>query len=204
MATMTVVMLTMLLKQAFGIEALLAVALSCALGVCLSVSAFHCRRQLDATSYSVIGNMNKVLTVLAVLCDEISEIKVTAQSNFYPAMVMFGQPKHGDEEDLREGEGEAAPRDLATDAMPGSVDTSSRSKLVARESAPVVSAASARGSPASGRPRQGPSAVKFLHCCPVTSKAIRVNKTHSMTPRARADITVIIESISTRTDTAGV
>ena len=51
-------------KQAFGLEALLAVALSCALGVCLSVSAFHCRRQLDATSYSVLGNMNKVLAVL--------------------------------------------------------------------------------------------------------------------------------------------
>ena len=49
---------------------------------------------------------NKVLTVLAVLCDEIAEIKVTAQNNFYPAMVMFGQPVHGDEEDLRDGEEE--------------------------------------------------------------------------------------------------
>jgi len=50
---------------------------------------------------------NKVLTVLAVLCDEISEIKVTAQSNFYPAMIMFGQAKHGAEDvDLREGEEE--------------------------------------------------------------------------------------------------
>eukprot|EP00802_Teleaulax_amphioxeia_P019752 Tamp_19998.p1 GENE.Tamp_19998~~Tamp_19998.p1 ORF type:complete len:338 (-),score=46.44 Tamp_19998:202-1215(-) len=42
----------------------LAVLLSCVLGLCISVTAFHCRKQVDATSYSVIGNMNKVLTVL--------------------------------------------------------------------------------------------------------------------------------------------
>ncbi|KAJ1481552.1 hypothetical protein T484DRAFT_1954091 [Baffinella frigidus] len=41
-----------------------AVLLSCILGLCISVTAFHCRGMVSATSYSLIGNMNKVLTVL--------------------------------------------------------------------------------------------------------------------------------------------
>ena len=49
---------------------------------------------------------NKVLTVLAVLCDEISELKITAETNFYPAMIMFGQTKHGEEEELKDGDEE--------------------------------------------------------------------------------------------------
>ena len=55
---------TLSAQGSFGAQALLAVGGSCVLGVCISVSAFHCRKQVDATSYSVIGNMNKVLTVL--------------------------------------------------------------------------------------------------------------------------------------------
>lgn len=49
---------------------------------------------------------NKVLTVFAVLCDEISELKVTVEDTFYPALSMFGQPHHGQgesEEDKQEG-----------------------------------------------------------------------------------------------------
>ena len=49
---------------------------------------------------------NKVLTVFAVLCDEISELKVTAEANFYPALIMFGQAKHGDESEVKPGEDE--------------------------------------------------------------------------------------------------
>jgi hypothetical protein len=42
-----------------------------------------------------------------VLCDEISELKITAETNFYPAMVMFGQAPHGKEdEDIKEGDEE--------------------------------------------------------------------------------------------------
>ncbi|RHY93561.1 hypothetical protein DYB26_013031 [Aphanomyces astaci] len=49
---------------------------------------------------------NKVLTVFAVLCDEISELKVTVEDNFYPALIMFGQAKHGDKGDVKPGEDE--------------------------------------------------------------------------------------------------
>ncbi|OQS00393.1 hypothetical protein THRCLA_05958, partial [Thraustotheca clavata] len=49
---------------------------------------------------------NKVLTVFAVLCDEISELKVTVEDNFYPALIMFGQAKHGDSSPVKPGEDE--------------------------------------------------------------------------------------------------
>ncbi|CAK4616836.1 unnamed protein product [Aphanomyces euteiches] len=49
---------------------------------------------------------NKVLTVFAVLCDEISELKVTVEDNFYPALIMFGQAKHGDKGEVKPGEDE--------------------------------------------------------------------------------------------------
>lgn len=49
---------------------------------------------------------NKVLTVFSVLCDEISELKVTVEDNFYPALVMFGQACHGEEGEVRAGEDE--------------------------------------------------------------------------------------------------
>ncbi|RHY31429.1 hypothetical protein DYB32_003505 [Aphanomyces invadans] len=49
---------------------------------------------------------NIVLTVFAVLCDEISELKVTVEDNFYPALIMFGQAKHGDKGDVKPGEDE--------------------------------------------------------------------------------------------------
>mmetsp|Transcript_12332 Transcript_12332/g.29515 ORF Transcript_12332/g.29515 Transcript_12332/m.29515 type:complete len:342 (-) Transcript_12332:23-1048(-) len=55
---------TLQTKGSFGAGALWAVVLSCVLGLCISVTAFHCRGKVSATSYSVIGNMNKVLTVL--------------------------------------------------------------------------------------------------------------------------------------------
>jgi len=51
-------------QGALGFLPLLAVFLSCLLGLCISVAAFHCRRQVSATSYSVIGNMNKILTIM--------------------------------------------------------------------------------------------------------------------------------------------
>jgi len=37
--------------------------LSCVLGLLLSTTSFFCRELITATSYSVVGNMNKVLTV---------------------------------------------------------------------------------------------------------------------------------------------
>ncbi|KAL3664094.1 hypothetical protein V7S43_010979 [Phytophthora oleae] len=49
---------------------------------------------------------NKVLTVFSVLCDEISELKVTVEDNFYPALIMFGQARHGEEEEVKGGEDE--------------------------------------------------------------------------------------------------
>ncbi|DAZ94688.1 TPA: hypothetical protein N0F65_000003 [Lagenidium giganteum] len=49
---------------------------------------------------------NKVLTVVAVLCDEISELKVTVEDNFYPALIMFGQARHGEEGEVKAGEDE--------------------------------------------------------------------------------------------------
>lgn len=49
---------------------------------------------------------NKVLTVFSVLCDEISELKVTVEDNFYPALIMFGQAVHGEEGDVKAGEDE--------------------------------------------------------------------------------------------------
>ncbi|KAE8882575.1 WASH complex subunit 4 [Phytophthora fragariae] len=49
---------------------------------------------------------NKVLTVFSVLCDEISELKVTVEDNFYPALIMFGQARHGQEDDVKAGEDE--------------------------------------------------------------------------------------------------
>ncbi|POM78541.1 Hypothetical protein PHPALM_3922, partial [Phytophthora palmivora] len=49
---------------------------------------------------------NKVLTVFSVLCDEISELKVTVEDNFYPALIMFGQARHGEEGEVKAGEDE--------------------------------------------------------------------------------------------------
>lgn len=49
---------------------------------------------------------NKVLTVFSVLCDEISELKVTVEDNFYPALIMFGQARHGDESEVKAGDDE--------------------------------------------------------------------------------------------------
>lgn len=39
------------------------VALSCVMGLGISISGFICRALISATSFSVVGNMNKVLTV---------------------------------------------------------------------------------------------------------------------------------------------
>ena len=44
--------------------------------------------------------------MFAVLCDEISELKVTVEDNFYPALIMFGQAKHGDIGEVKPGEDE--------------------------------------------------------------------------------------------------
>ncbi|KAG3024310.1 hypothetical protein PC121_g24770, partial [Phytophthora cactorum] len=49
---------------------------------------------------------NKVLTMFSVLCDEISELKVTVEDNFYPALIMFGQARHGEEGEGKGGEDE--------------------------------------------------------------------------------------------------
>lgn len=49
---------------------------------------------------------NKVLTVFSVLCDEISELKVTVEDNFYPALIMFGQARHGEESTVKAGDDE--------------------------------------------------------------------------------------------------
>ncbi|RLN59422.1 hypothetical protein BBP00_00006505 [Phytophthora kernoviae] len=49
---------------------------------------------------------NKVFTVFSVLCDEISELKVTVEDNFYPALIMFGQARHGEEGEVKGGEDE--------------------------------------------------------------------------------------------------
>jgi GDP-mannose transporter len=40
------------------------VALSCVMGLMISYTGFLCREAVSATSYSVVGNMNKVLTVI--------------------------------------------------------------------------------------------------------------------------------------------
>lgn len=47
-----------------------------------------------------------MLTVFSVLCDEISELKVTVEDNFYPALIMFGQACHGEEGEVKAGEDE--------------------------------------------------------------------------------------------------
>lgn len=43
----------------------LAIASSCAVGTAISFSGWWCRRQISATTYSVVGNMNKIATLLA-------------------------------------------------------------------------------------------------------------------------------------------
>ncbi|KAG1686366.1 hypothetical protein DVH05_006670 [Phytophthora capsici] len=49
---------------------------------------------------------NKVLKVFSVLCDEISELKVTVEDNFYAALIMFGQAHYGEEGEVKGGEDE--------------------------------------------------------------------------------------------------
>lgn len=39
------------------------VLMSCIIGIGISISGFMCREAISATSFSVVGNMNKVLTV---------------------------------------------------------------------------------------------------------------------------------------------
>jgi len=50
--------------QGFPLLSGLLVLLSCFTGLLLSLSGFTCREAVSATSFSVIGNMNKFLTVL--------------------------------------------------------------------------------------------------------------------------------------------
>jgi len=53
-----------LLKMRFGMKPLAALAVSCAAGVFMSYFAFLCRAAVSATSFTVIGNVCKILTVL--------------------------------------------------------------------------------------------------------------------------------------------
>jgi len=48
---------------AFSFGVLVIVFLSCVVGIGISISGFMCREAISATSFSVVGNMNKVLTV---------------------------------------------------------------------------------------------------------------------------------------------
>jgi len=47
---------------------LAALAVSCALGVAMSYFAFACRKAVSATSFTVIGNVCKIVTVLINIC----------------------------------------------------------------------------------------------------------------------------------------
>jgi len=53
-----------LMKFRFGMKPLSALAVSCAAGVFMSYFAFLCRAAVSATSFTVIGNVCKILTVL--------------------------------------------------------------------------------------------------------------------------------------------
>ncbi|TMW66090.1 hypothetical protein Poli38472_003855 [Pythium oligandrum] len=68
----------------------------------------HAAERVDVQDLIKTDNelFNKVMTVFAVLCDEISELKVTVEDNFYPALIMFGQAAHGNEDEVKPGEDE--------------------------------------------------------------------------------------------------
>lgn len=51
-------------KEAFTNLTYIMVGLSCVMGLGISISGFACRELISATSFSVVGNMNKVLTVV--------------------------------------------------------------------------------------------------------------------------------------------
>jgi len=53
-----------LMKMRWGVKPLTALAVSCAAGVFMSYFAFLCRAAVSATSFTVIGNVCKILTVL--------------------------------------------------------------------------------------------------------------------------------------------
>ena len=40
---------------------------------------------------------NKIITVFAFLCDEVAELKQTAEDSFYGPLLMFGEPAHDDD-----------------------------------------------------------------------------------------------------------
>ena len=49
---------------------------------------------------------NKVMTVFAFLCDEVAELKQTAEDSFYGPLLMFGEAAIDDERDYYDGEEE--------------------------------------------------------------------------------------------------
>ncbi len=49
---------------------------------------------------------NKIITVFAFLCDEVAELKQTAEDSFYGPLLMFGEPAHDDDRDFLGGEEE--------------------------------------------------------------------------------------------------
>ena len=54
----------MLLKMRWGWKPVTALGVSCAAGVFMSYFAFLCRAAVSATSFTVIGNVCKIVTVL--------------------------------------------------------------------------------------------------------------------------------------------
>jgi len=50
-------------EGAFSARVLLIVFFSCVVGIGISISGFMCREAISATSFSVVGNMNKVFTI---------------------------------------------------------------------------------------------------------------------------------------------
>jgi WASH complex subunit 7 len=49
---------------------------------------------------------NKVITVFSFLCDEVAELKHTAEDSFYGPLLIFGEPAHNDDRDFLDGEEE--------------------------------------------------------------------------------------------------
>nr|CCA26974.1 KIAA1033 putative [Albugo laibachii Nc14] len=85
-------------------------------------SQLHPAERVDVQELINTDNelFNKVLTVFAVLCDEISELKVTVENTFYPALSMFGQPYHGQsemEDDKQERSHKAGEAELSIGRM---------------------------------------------------------------------------------------
>jgi len=99
-----------LLKLRWGFKPLFALGVSCAAGVFMSYFAFLCRAAVSATSFTVIGNVCKILTVLiniSIWDHHASPLGITCLFVCLSAAAIYQQAPMRKDAELKEGDTKA-------------------------------------------------------------------------------------------------